>query len=204
MNSSVLEIEHVPIEDLMPHVRNSRLHPLWQIAQISASISEFGFVNPCLIDEQGTIIAGHGRVQAALKLDMKTVPCIRLVGLSEIDKRRFLLIDNRLTENGGWDQEMLKLELGELRGEGVDLAGLGWSEIDLAGIGIGAEPQTGGDAPNEGLTDPDDAPAPETVPARTKRGDLWLLGPYLECDECGAKFDYDPALADKECPKCFA
>lgn len=139
---SEIQIEQVRVDDLMPHSRNARTHELWQIAQISSSIKAYGFVNPVLIDAEGTIIAGHGRVQAAIRLEMETVPCIRLGHLTETEARALMLADNRLAENAGWDQEMLKLELGELRGMGVDLAGIGWTDVDLAGIGLGVE--TGG------------------------------------------------------------
>lgn len=129
-----LTVIHVPIEDVMPYAANAKLHPLWKIAELAAGINEFGWTEPCLIDEDGTLIAGHGRVQAALKLEMTTVPCIRLVGLSDTAKRSLRLFDNRMSDKGGYDDEMLKLELGELRELGVDLTGIGWSVQDLNGI----------------------------------------------------------------------
>ena len=116
-----MKIESLPIELLIPYARNSRTHSDAQIAQVAASIREFGFTNPVLIDGADGIIAGHGRVMAARKLGLEKVPCIRLAHLSETQKRAYIIADNKLALNAGWDEEMLWLVLAELREEDFDL-----------------------------------------------------------------------------------
>ena len=116
-----MKIESLPIERLIPYARNSRTHSDAQVAQVAASIREFGFTNPVLIDGADGIIAGHGRVMAARKLGLDKVPCIRLAHLSETQKRAYIIADNKLALNSGWDEEMLALELAELREVDFDL-----------------------------------------------------------------------------------
>jgi hypothetical protein len=124
-------LEFVPVENLIPYARNSRTHSDAQVAQIAASIKEFGFTNPVLIDEADGIIAGHGRLLAARKLGMAEVPCLRLGYLSEIQKRAYVIADNKLALNSGWDDEMLKLELQELKdiNFNIDVIGFDGSEL---------------------------------------------------------------------------
>ena len=125
------EIEHLEIDSLIPYARNSRTHSDAQVAQIAASIKEFGFTNPVLIDEEGGIIAGHGRVMAARKLKLKEIPCIRLSHLNETQKRAYVIADNKLALNAGWDDEMLQVEfadLGELKFN-LELTGFDLQEI---------------------------------------------------------------------------
>jgi ParB-like chromosome segregation protein Spo0J len=125
------KIEHVEIESLIPYARNSRTHSDAQTAQIAASIKEFGFTNPVLIDQEGGIIAGHGRVMAARKLKLSEVPCIRLGHLTDTQKRAYVIADNKLALNAGWDNEMLKVEfldLGELN-YNLELTGFDLQEI---------------------------------------------------------------------------
>lgn len=124
-------LESIPINDLIPQARNSRTHSPEQIAQIAASIREFGFTNPVLIDKDGTIIAGHGRVMAARKLDLATVPCLRLGHLTPQQVRAYVIADNKLALNAGWDEEMLKAELDGLKEEGQDLELTGFSKEEL-------------------------------------------------------------------------
>ena len=114
------------VDDLIPYARNSRTHDDAQVAQIAASIREFGFTNPVLIDADGGIIAGHGRVLAARKLKMDTVPCIMLDHLTDTQRRAYIIADNKLALNGGWDDELLALELGELHAADFDMALLGF------------------------------------------------------------------------------
>lgn len=125
-------IEQIDIENLIPYARNSRTHSDSQVAQIAASIKEFGFTNPVLIDEDGGIIAGHGRVMAARKLGLDSVPAIRLGYLTEAQKRAYVIADNKLALNAGWDDEMLKLEIQELADLEFDLKLLGFDDIELA------------------------------------------------------------------------
>ena len=124
-------IEQISIETLIPYANNARTHSEAQVAQIAASIREFGFNNPVLIDEQSSIIAGHGRVLAARKLELDSIPCIRLNHLSDTQRRAYIIADNKIAMNAGWDEELLALELGELTEFGVnmDLTGFNLSEI---------------------------------------------------------------------------
>ena len=124
-------IESLKASELVPFSRNSRTHSSDQIAQIVNSIKEFGFTNPVLIDENGGIIAGHGRVMAAESMGMEEVPCIRLSHLTDEQKRAYVIADNKLALNAGWDEEMLRLEIGELKDEGFDLSLLGFNESEL-------------------------------------------------------------------------
>ena len=162
-------LETLSVETLIPYARNSRTHSDAQVAQIAASIKEFGFTNPVLIDQGGGIIAGHGRVLAARKLGMSEVPCIRLGHLSEAQKRAYVIADNRLALNAGWDAEMLKVEFAELKelGFDLDLTGFSPEEIDE----LLAPP------PTAGLTDPDEAPPVPENPS-TKPGDVWVMGKH--------------------------
>lgn len=130
----MIQIEQISIDALIPYARNSRTHSDAQIAQIAASIKEFGFTNPVLIDETGGIIAGHGRTMAARKLGLDEVPCLRLSYLSEAQKKAYIIADNKLALNAGWDDEMLKVELNDLSGMDFDLSLLGFDDIELGKI----------------------------------------------------------------------
>jgi ParB-like chromosome segregation protein Spo0J len=127
-----LAVVYRPLADLIPYARNSRVHSDAQIAQIAASIREFSFTNPVLTDELGGIIAGHGRVLAARQLGLAEVPTITLVGLSEVQKRAYVIADNKLALNAGWDEELLAVELQGLASEGYDalLTGFDQGEFD--------------------------------------------------------------------------
>ena len=160
-------IETVATADLVPYARNSRTHDDAQVAQLAASIREFGFTNPILIDEDNGIIAGHGRVMAARKLDLDAVPCLRLTHLTEAQRRAYVIADNRLALNAGWDDEMLRVEFAELQDLGfdLDLTGFDSKELDA----LLAEPL------EAGLTDEDAVPDAPAEP-KTQPGDLWQLG----------------------------
>lgn len=121
-----------PIADLIPYARNARTHSEAQVAQIAASIREFGWTNPVLIDAEGGVIAGHGRLLAARKLGMEAVPVIELAHLTDAQKRAYILADNRLAESAGWDEELLALELADLRDLGFDLALTGFDADEVA------------------------------------------------------------------------
>jgi hypothetical protein len=131
MEKACLKIEYVPISQLIPYAANARTHSDQQVEQIAASIDEFGFVNPVLVGQDGGIIAGHGRVLAAEKRKMAEVPTIVLGHLSDAQKRAFIIADNKLPENAGWDEELLKSELERLNDDGVDLTVLGFSDSEL-------------------------------------------------------------------------
>lgn len=171
-----MQVEVLPVEKLIPYARNARTHSDEQVAQIAASIREFGFCNPVLVDAEDGIIAGHGRVLAARKLGMGEVPCIRLGHLTETQKRAYVLADNKLALNAGWDEEMLRFELGDLQADGFDL--------DLAGFSAEELDELFADANQaEGETDPDAVPEVRTETV-SKLGDVWLLGKHrLMCGD---------------------
>lgn len=126
-----MQISQVSVEKLIPYARNSRTHSDGQVAQIAASIKEFGWTNPILIDGDKGIIAGHGRLLAARKLGYKEVPVIELSHMTESQKKAYVIADNQLAMNAGWDTAMLTLELGELKDAGFDLDIIGFSKEDL-------------------------------------------------------------------------
>jgi len=136
----MLTVIYKPIGDLIPYARNSRTHSDVQVAQIAASIKEFGFTNPVLIDEDGGIIAGHGRVLGARKLSMDEVPTITLEGLTKTQRQAYVIADNKLALNAGWDEELLSLELGDLNEQefSMELLGFDANELNLA-MGLGAD-----------------------------------------------------------------
>ena len=129
-----MQIESVPVSDLKEYEKNSRTHSDEQVAKIAASVEEFGFTNPILIDESNGVIAGHGRLQAAKRINMGEVPCIRLAHLSESQKRAYVIADNKIAESGGWDDEMLKMEIMELAQDDYDLKLTGFDEAGLDSI----------------------------------------------------------------------
>ena len=164
-----MKIEQIAIDKLIPYARNSRTHSDAQVAQIAASIREFGFTNPVLVDEADGIIAGHGRVLAARKLAMDKVPAIRLKHLSEAQKRAYVIADNRLALNAGWDEEMLTAELGDLAAMDFDLDLLGFDEGELSRL----------------MTEPNFDPGTED-----DQGKLDQLEPkWISCPHCGKEFD---------------
>jgi len=164
-----MNIETIPVADLIPYARNARTHSDAQVAQIAASIREFGFTNPVLIDAEDGIIAGHGRVLAARKLGMTEVPCVRLGHLTDVQRRAYILADNRLAELAGWDTEMLALEIADLRLDDVDLELLGFDEESLRGL----------------LETPNFEPA-----TADDQGKLDELAPqWVSCPHCGQEFN---------------
>jgi DNA modification methylase len=171
-----MQIEQVPVEKLIPYVNNSRTHSEEQVAQIAASIREFGFNNPVLIDKDDTIIAGHGRIQAARKLGLAEVPCVRLEHLTETQRKAYIIADNRLALNAGWNEELLTIELNDLLADGFALDILGFDSDELKSL---LDPVT----PTEGLTDEDEVPEVPEEP-KTKPGDIYQLGRHrLMCGD---------------------
>ena len=171
-----LAVETIQIASLIPYAKNSRTHSSEQIAQVADSIKEFGWTNPVLIDEAGGIIAGHGRVMAAKSLGIEVVPCIRLSHLTEAQKRAYVIADNKLALNAGWDEDLLKFELGELKDEGFDLGLTGFSDKELEEL-LGIEVQA------SGLTEADAVPQVPEIP-KSKAGDIWILGNHrLMCGD---------------------
>jgi DNA modification methylase len=164
-----LTIQYRQVTDLIPYARNSRTHTDEQVAQIAGSIREFGWTNPVLIDGDAGIIAGHGRVLAAQRLGLKEVPTIQLDHMTEAQRRAYVIADNKLALNAGWDNALLKIELGELQGLEFDLSLMGFDQAELEALLAPAA--------TEGLTDPDETPEPPAQPV-TVLGDVWLLGAH--------------------------
>lgn len=167
---SEIAVKFVDVDSLVPYARNARTHSPEQIDQIARSIQEFGWTNPILVDEKNGILAGHGRLAAALKLGLKRVPVIELSHLTEEQKKAYILADNKLALNAGWDVDLLKSELEELQDFGFDLelVGFSWEELnDLLGD----------DLVLENDKDPDDCPDAPDEPY-SQAGDIWELGPH--------------------------
>jgi len=162
------------VEDLIPYALNSRTHSDEQVAQLAASIREFGFTNPLLVDEENNLIAGHGRLLAARKLKMDEVPAVVVTGLDERKRRALVIADNKLALNAGWDDEALRVELEDLAGDFGEL--MGFTNDELADLLKGEEA-------TEGLTDEDAVPEAPEEPV-TVEGDVWMLGRHrLMCGD---------------------
>ncbi len=192
-----LQVEHRPVTALIPYARNARTHSDAQVAEIAASIRAFGWTNPILVDGENGIIAGHGRLLAARKLKLSTVPVIELSGLSEAEKRAYVLADNKLALNAGWDDDLLAAEFADLDALGFDLslAGFGDSEvgrlIDLFQQGTAS-------------SFPDEAPAPPEDPV-SRPGDFWLLGDHrLLCGDATKADDLTRVLGGALADMVFA
>lgn len=164
-------IEHWILDKLIPFARNPRTHSDAQVAQIAASIAEFGFNNPILVDTQAGIIAGHGRLLAARKLQFKEVPVIVLDHLSEKQKRAYILADNQLALNAGWNDELLRIELAALQDEDFNINLIGFEDEELARLLADQEVA-------QGLTDEDAVPEIQQTLVSAS-GDLWILGNHL-------------------------
>jgi len=162
-----MKITQKKVDSLIPYINNSRTHSDEQVAQIAASIKEFGWTNPILVDGDNSIIAGHGRLMAARKLGYKEVPTIELSDLTETQKKAYIIADNRLALNAGWDNELLTIELNDLLADGFALELLGFDPKELDAL---LEPEV-----VEGLTDEDAVPDVPDEPT-TKRGDIYQLG----------------------------
>jgi len=167
----------VSVAKLIPYARNSRTHSDAQVAKIAASIREFGFLNPVIVDGESGIIAGHGRVMAAQKLGLASLPVIEAAHLTEAQKRAYVIADNRLALDAGWDNEMLKVELSDLQADGFNLELTGFSLDEIAAFLVD---------PTEGLTDPDAVPDVPEVPVSVL-GDIWVLGKHRIA--CGSSTD---------------
>lgn len=164
------------VSDLIPYARNSRTHSDEQVAQIAASIREFGFLNPIIVDGENGIIAGHGRVMAAQKLGLAELPCIEASHLTDAQRKAYIIADNKLALNAGWDDELLRIELYELGEMGFDLELTGFSLDEIEELQVDPDPE-------EGLTDEDAVPDVPDEPV-TKLGDVWLLGNHrLMCGD---------------------
>ena len=197
MNWIADKIEHWPIERLLPYIRNARTHSEAQIAQIAASIAEFGFTAPILAGSDGVIVAGHGRLAAARKLGLTTVPVVVLDHLTPTQRRALVIADNKIAENAGWDEELLRLELAELQEADFDLALTGFDADELLEIMAGEETTT------EGNTDEDAAPEVPVNPV-SKPGDVWIMGQHrLLCGDATDPASYDTLLGNERVAMIF-
>lgn len=189
-----------PISKLIPYARNARTHSDAQVAQIAASMREFGWTNPVLLDEHDTIIAGHGRVLAARKLGLTDdVPCVVLPGLTDAQKRALIIADNKLSLNAGWDTEMLMMELGDIHADGsIPLDLIGFSKVELDSLLDGFSPT------REEEADQDEVSAPPVIPV-TEPGDLWLLGGRhrLLCGDSTNPQHIERLMQGEEADFCF-
>ena len=177
--------ETIAIDKLIPYALNSRTHSDAQVAQIAASIKEFGFTNPVLVDDDNNLIAGHGRVLAARKLNMDKVPAVIITGLDERKRRALIIADNKLALNAGWDEEALRVELQDLAADYGEM--MGFSQDELEELLVDATPVNG-------LTDEDAVPEVPANPV-TKLGDIWLMGKHkLMCGDCKSFSDIQKLL----------
>ena len=180
---SELNVEYLPPISLKPWAKNARTHSKKQIRQLAASIGEFGFTNPILIDNQNNVLAGHGRVAAAKLINMQTVPCVRLETMTEAQKRAYVIADNKLALNAGWDDDLLASELQALLADdgGFDVSLTGFSIAEVDGLVEGLHPQDPGDPEDDVLPPPGDGKT------RCQPGDVWALG--LHRLVCGSSLD---------------
>lgn len=184
-----LKIEYRKTAELIPYARNARTHSEQQISQIAASIKEFGFNNPVAIDADGMILCGHGRVMAAQKLHMAEVPTVCLSHLSDTQVKAYILADNKLALNAGWDNDMLKVELKELKDIDFDLNLTGFSDEELKDILV--------EDPTEAHEDNFDGEPPEV--AKSQLGDIWTLGEHrLMCGDSTSENDVKALMQDEK------
>ena len=191
------KIEQWPTAKLLPYARNARTHSDDQVAQIAASIAEFGFTNPILAGSDGVIVAGHGRLAAAQKLGLAVVPVVVLDHLSATQRRALVIADNRIAENAGWDDAMLRIEIASLQDDDFDVSLTGFDADALAELMAGDEPDA------EGETDDDAVPEVSETPV-SRPGDVWLLGGHrLLCGDSTVAESYDRLLEGEQVDMVF-
>lgn len=179
------------VEELIPYTRNARTHSSAQISQIAASIKEFGFLAPIVIAEDNTILCGHGRFYAAQKLGLKKIPCVKESHLTKAQKRAYIIADNKLSINAGWDDELLAVELSDLQGEGVDLSITGFDEKELADL---FDDKSKSDVEDDGY----DLSAALEKAAFVQRGDIWTVGRHrLMCGDATSADDVAALMGGK-------
>jgi len=187
--NSTERLEKINIDQLVPYARNARTHSKEQILQLRASLREFGFVNPVIVDKDLNIIAGHGRVVAAKEEGISEVPCVFVEHLTEAQKRAYILADNRLALNAGWDVDMLSVEIADLQGADFDISLLGFDDAELNKLMGGLEDVQDDDFDVDGELQ---------KPALTKPGDLWLLGKHrLVCGDSTKPETFDLLMEGK-------
>ena len=191
------KIEQWPVDRLVPYARNARTHSDAQVAQIAASIAEFGFVTPCLVGNDGVLVAGHGRLAAARKLGLSTIPVVVLDHLTPTQRRALVIADNRIAENAGWDDAMLRIEIAALQDDDVDLSLTGFDADALA------ELMAGDESYGQGQTDDDAVPEVTETPV-SRPGDLWLLGGHrILCGDATVAESYALLLDSEQVDMVF-
>ena len=189
MNTTT-EMQLVPIEKLVPYINNARTHSPEQITKLRSSLREFGFVNPVIIDKNFNVIAGHGRITAAKEEGIKEVPCVFADYLTEAQKKAYILADNRMALDAGWDDELLRIELEELQGLDFDLALTGFDDKELASL-FNTDIET--------KEDDFDVSAELEKPTFTHKGDVWVLGRHrLVCGDSTKKETFDALMQDEK------
>jgi len=188
-----MKIIYKNVDALIPYANNPRTHSPAQIAQIASSIKEFGWTNPVLLDGDNGVIAGHGRLEASRILGIESVPTIELKHLTEAQKKAYIIADNQLAQNAGWDDDLLGIEIGALQDIGFDIALLGFDDKDIARLTFSS---------GDGLTDPDEVPDVEESICKT--GDTWLLGEHrLLCGDATKKEDVDMLMDGNKADMVF-
>lgn len=188
-----LQIVYKNVDDLIPYARNAKIHDENNINLIAGSIKSFGFNNPVLLDGENGIIAGHGRVLASKKLGIKQIPTIELQGLSDAEKRAYIIADNRLTEKSEWDKEILSLELQDLNELGIDLNIIGFNDEDLNNIIQEETPEVVEDEFSEQVETP-----------KSVKGDIWILGEHrLMCGDSTSENDVKALMQDEKADLVF-
>lgn len=197
--SSRLFVTYVPLASLRANPRNARTHTKAQLRQIADSIRAFGFLNPIIVDDEGVVLAGHARLQAASSAGLQTVPTVRASGLTEAEKRAYVLADNKLAEKAGWDRELLVAELGDLAvllpQIDLDLTLTGFEPPEIDALFTDRGPAKADPA--------DDLPVVSS-PACTQHGDLWRMGPHrLLCSDARSAADIDRLMAGRQARMTF-
>ena len=188
-----LQIVYKNVDDLIPYARNAKIHDENNVNLIAGSIKSFGFNNPVLLDGENGIIAGHGRVLASKKLGIKQIPTIELQGLSDAEKRAYIIADNRLTEKSEWDKEILSLELQDLNELGINLNTIGFSDEDLVGMIQEEQPEVVEDDFSEEVSEP-----------KAQKGDIWILGEHrLMCGDSTSENDVKTLMQDEKADMVF-
>jgi len=194
-----VNIEKIDPKSLTPYQNNSRTHSKEQVEQVIASIKEYGFTNPVLL-QGNMIVAGHCRVQAALKMGLTEVPCIRLQGLTEEQIQAYVIADNKLAMNAGWDEKVLQAELQDLLEQDYDVNLTGFNQQELDDLGVKSIDDLADEVNTE---NEDEVPEVEENIHNVKRGDIWLMGDvHLECDNCGHRVELSEGKNGDVCPEC--
>ena len=188
MEKTTKEMKLIPIDELIPYVNNARTHSPEQINKLRASLREFGFINPVIIDKNKNIIAGHGRVMAAREEGIKEVPCVLVDYLTEAQKKAYILADNRMALDAGWDEEMLRVEIESLQGVDFDVSLTGFDENEIAHIF---------DEETEAKEDDFNVEEELQKPVFSKAGDIWQLGKHrVLCGDSTKPETYQKLLGD--------